>query len=262
MDLKQRLRDRDDTLSMLGCLVPSAVTAQVVARSGIDIVMFDLEHMPLDAATLHAMIAATQGTACAPLVRVPGHDPAPVKLALDLGAEGIVFPLVRTEREAAACVAATRYPPRGIRGWGPFAAHARWGVAAAEYLPRLGDRIVTCLLIETAEAVENIAGICAVDGVDFLFVAPFDLSTSLGVPGDFEAPAFRAAVARVEAAAHAAGVPLGGGPVTGPDAARDLATRGYRVLADFDLFQLGRTAGALAGWTKDAAGTASGAPAG
>ena len=95
------------------------------------------------------MIAATAGTRCAPLVRVPKRDEAPVKLALDLGAEGIMFPLVGNAGEAAECVALTRYPPRGRRGWGPFVAHARWGVFVAStkdgrvLSSRDGDRLFT-----------------------------------------------------------------------------------------------------------------------
>src|ERR671915_172159 len=114
------------------------------------------------AVSVHAMIAATAGMPCAPLVRVPRRDEAWVKPALDLGAEGVVFPLVRTAEDAAECVALTRYPPRGRRGWGPFVAHARWGVGLADYLPRRGEETVCVLLIETRAAVENIEAICRV----------------------------------------------------------------------------------------------------
>lgn len=249
MQLKSRLAGADTPLSFAGALIPSAVSAQAIAAAGVDMLMIDLEHMATDGAALHAMIAATQGTDCAPLVRVPGHAPEPVKRALDMGAEGIVFPLVRDAAQAAACVAATRYPPRGVRGWGPFAAHARWGVPALDYLPRFGDRIVTGLLIETAEAVDAIDAILAVDGVDFAFIAPFDLSTALGVPGDFAAPAFAQAVARIEAAARAAGTPLGGMARDRADAGA-MRARGYRIVGGFDLFQLRAAAEDLASWTR------------
>ena len=98
-------------------------------------------------------------------------DEAWVKPALDLGAEGIVFPLVGTAEEAAACVALTRYPPHGRRGWGPFVAHARWGVGLFDYLPQRGDETVCMLLIETRAAVENIEAICRVEGVDGMIIA-------------------------------------------------------------------------------------------
>src|SRR3712207_9052437 len=111
------------------------------------------------------MVAATAGTGCAPLVRVPRRDEGWVKPALDLGAEGIVFPQVRTAEQAAECVALTRYPPRGRRGWGPFAAHARWGVGLQDYLPRRGGETGGVVLIETPGAVEDSEGMCRVEGV-------------------------------------------------------------------------------------------------
>ena len=249
MQLKSRLADPAQRLSFEGALIPSAVTAQAIAAAGADMLMIDLEHMATDPATLHAMVAATQGTGCAALVRVPVHDAAAVKIALDMGAEGILFPMVRSAEEAAACVAMTRYPPRGTRGWGPFAAHSRWGVPPLEYLPRFGESIVAGFLIETAEAVAEIDAILAVDGLDFAFVAPFDLSTSLGVPGQFGSDEFRAAVARVEAAAQGAGVALGGMARNAGEAAA-LIARGYRIVGHFDLFQLQQAVGELASWVK------------
>ena len=84
------------------------------------------------------------------------RDEAWVKPALDAGAEGICFPLVRTADDAAECVSLLRYPPRGRRGWGPFVAHSRWGVNLFEYLPKRGDETVCMLLIETRAAVDNI----------------------------------------------------------------------------------------------------------
>src|SRR3954451_16635596 len=108
------------------CAIPSAVSVQAIAAGGADFVLIDREHGAIGRETLHAMIAATAGTACAPLVRVPAIDEAEVKIALDCGAEGIVFPLVRSVADVERCVAMTRYPPQGTRGWGPFMDHARW----------------------------------------------------------------------------------------------------------------------------------------
>ena len=139
--MKRRLRD-GETLAGYVAAIPSAVSVQAMAAAGADWVVIDQEHGAVGPESLHAMIAATAGTRCAPLVRVPRRDEAWVKPALDLGAEGIVFPLVRTAEDAAECVALTRYPPRGRRGWGPFAAHARWGVGLFDYLPRRGGETV------------------------------------------------------------------------------------------------------------------------
>ncbi len=238
MKLKDKLADPDKRLATEICIIPSATLAQALAATGIDALIIDREHAATNNETLHAMIAATQGTDCAPLVRVIDHNPANVKLALDMGAEGIVFPLVRTAQEAADCVASLRYPPAGIRGWGAFVAHSRWGVAPLDYLPEYGDKTVCCLLIETREALENIDAILAVDGIDMAFVAPFDLSTSLGISGQFGNPLFVDAVQRIENAAAAAKIPLGNGPANTRAQIDDLFARGYRIVGGFDILQL------------------------
>ena len=218
------------------CVIPSAVVTQAVAAAGAGFVLIDREHGPIGRETLHAMIAATAGTACAPLVRVGGILEDEVKVALDAGAAGVVFPLVRSVADAERCVSLVRDPPRGQRGWGPFAAHARHGVALGDYLAEVE---VTCgILIETAEAVEDIDAILAVDGIDFAVYAQYDLSTALGVHGRFDAPELLTARAEIERAAAAAGVPLGCAALT-EEATRDAIGRGYRVLIHgFDVLML------------------------
>lgn len=248
MQLKRKLADPGLGLSMELCVLPSAAVTQAAAAAGTDMVVIDQEHGAIGIEALHAMIAATAGSGCAPLVRVPEIGGAHVKRALDLGAEGIVFPMVRSVEEARAAIASLRYPPTGTRSWGPFLAHSRWGTAIDEYVPALGDRIVCCLLIETVEAVAEIDAILALEGVDFAVVAQFDLSTSLGRPGDFASPAFVEAVQRIEAAARQTGVPLGIGPVADREHAARLRARGYRILISFDVLRLRTGFTALADW--------------
>lgn len=250
MMLKAKLADSSRRLSAEICIIPSVTVAQAVASTGIDIMVIDREHAATNNETLHAMIAATQGTDCAPMVRVIDHDPANVKLALDLGAEAIMFPLVRTPEEAAACVASLRYPPKGVRGWGAFVAHSRWDVAPLEYLPTFGDKIVCCLLIETVEALENIDDIFAVDGVDMAIVAPFDLSTSLGISGQFGNSVFKDAVRKIEVAAQKANIPLGAGPANTKAEIDDLFSCGYRIVGGFDILQLKRVVSEMVGFVK------------
>jgi|SRR3954471_13259240 4-hydroxy-2-oxoheptanedioate aldolase len=231
------------------CAIPSAVSVQAIAAGGADFVLIDREHGPIGRETLHAMIAATAGTACAPLVRVPAIDEAEVKLALDAGALGVVYPLVRTAEDAQHAVSYATYPPGGTRGWGPFAAHSRHGVALGDYLSEVGPRITCSILIETAEAVENIEAILAVPGIDLAFVAQFDLSTALGVHGRFDSPEFAEAVARIEGAAKAAGIPLGTSGLT-PEQSRAAVEAGYRVLIHgFDVLMLKQQVAAFRDWT-------------
>jgi 4-hydroxy-2-oxoheptanedioate aldolase len=238
MFLKERLAAEGDVLNGVMGTIPSAVAAQAVAAAGADFLLVDREHAPIGRESLHAMIAATAGTACGALVRVPAIDEAEVKLALDAGAEGISFPLVRSASDVERCVALLHYPPRGSRGWGPFVAHSHHGTSPAEYSSAVGPHISCWAQIETLEAVQDIEAIARVPGLDVLVLAPFDLSMALGVEGRFDAPRFVEAVEAVERAAGAAGVPLCGVALDARRAA-ELAARGYRaLLRGIDVFML------------------------
>jgi 4-hydroxy-2-oxoheptanedioate aldolase len=236
--LKQRLAHEGEVLNGVLGTIPSAVAAQAVATAGADFLLVDREHGPIGREAMHAMIAATAGTACGALVRVPAIDEAEVKLALDCGAEGISFPMVRSAADVERCVALLHYPPRGSRGWGPFVAHSRYGTSPAQYSTTVGPQISCWVQIETVEAVQSIDAIVRVPGLDVVVLAPFDLSIALGVEGQFAAPRFVEAVAAVERAAAAAGVPLCGVAL---DARRaeELTARGYRaLLRGIDVFML------------------------
>lgn len=235
--LKRKLRETQDKLSMHVCTIPSATVTQAMAAAGADAVIIDLEHGAVDYASAHAMIAATQGFACAPTVRIAENDPVLVKRALDMGAEGIVFPLIDTAEDASRAVASLRYPPEGIRGFGPFIAHSRWDVPMLDYRATIEPELCCILLIETRAAVDNIAEIVQVPGIDLIVPAQFDLSTALGISGQFDHPDFVAAVEKVETAAQDAGLPLGGVAMAEAQA-RALFARGYRVICGFDLLWL------------------------
>src|SRR5215475_4725935 len=213
-NIKERLKAGKEPLGGFVNIIPSPVATQALAAAGADWLMIDQEHGPIGPESLHAMIASTAGTNCSPWVRVSRRDEAFVKTALDAGAEGIVFPLVTSAEGAADCVALTRYPPAGRRGWGPFVAHSRWGVPLFDYYAHRGGETVCVLLIETRAAIDHIQEICQVDGVDCLLIAPFDLSTDLGVSGRLDAPELLEAVQEAERAILKANLPLGGGRLT------------------------------------------------
>jgi 4-hydroxy-2-oxoheptanedioate aldolase len=232
------------------CTIPSAVVTQALAQAGADTVVIDQEHGAIGPENLHAMIASTAGTNCRPVVRVGKRDEAMVKLALDLGATGIVFPQVNTAQEASDCVAMTRYPPHGRRGFGPFIGHSRWGVPFQDYLQKIGSTIVCNILIETKAAIDNIEAICAVEGVSVLVLAPNDLSVELGCPGQFESPAFLQAVERFERATTAAKVPRSTLATTEAQVQAALE-RGYSSVGlGFDILLLKSAATSAIGWVR------------
>jgi 4-hydroxy-2-oxoheptanedioate aldolase len=229
-------------------IIPSPVVTQAIASAGADAVVIDQEHAPVGPESLHAMIASTAGTKCLPFVRVTKCDQAMVKLALDFGAAGIVFPLVNSAEEAADCVAMTKYPPQGRRGFGPFIAHSRWAVPFEEYFVSIGNTARCNILIETRAAIQNIEAICAVPGISTLVLAGLDLSVNLGCSGRLDDPEFLEAVERFEKATAAAGVPKGTLALTG-EQARVAAARGYSSVGlGFDILMLKSAAIAAIGW--------------
>ncbi len=247
-NLKHRLHHTDERVALHLCTIPSAVVTQAMAAAGADGVIIDLEHGAVDYGSAHAMIAATAGTDCAPLVRVAENDPTLVKRVLDLGAEGICFPLIRTAEDARRAIASMRYPPDGTRGFGPFIAQSRWQTEMPRMRTDTEDELVTMLLIETRDAVENIEEICAVEGIDLLVTAMFDLTTDFGVMGQFDHPDVQAAIEKVEAAAQKAGIPIGSNALN-EAMAKDLFARGYRAIAGFDVLWVRAKTAEFKSWT-------------
>ncbi len=209
--------------------MPSVAMAQVLAGSGVDALILDMEHGPIDLATVHAMIAATAGTRAVPLVRVPWSEPWLAKPVLDAGAYGINFPMVSTAALARETVRAVRYPPTGARGYAPSYAPIRWGLSTEDYL-RVADReVLNIVTIEEPAAIEALDEILAVPGIDVVVIASFDLSMAMGIPGRFDDPELQRLVAGAEAKIRAAGLPMGGVALT-PEAVRAKRAAGYRML--------------------------------
>lgn len=186
----------------------SPAIAELFGHSGFDFLVIDSEHAPQTPTGIQAQLQAIGNTPATPIVRLPRIDEEQIRLYLDMGALGILAPFVNTAAEAAEGARACRYPPAGIRGFGPHRA-AQYGLRTDEYFAAANDLVVFIALIETAEAVANIDEILAVEGVDTFVIGPVDLSISLGVPFDYEGSVFHDAQAQLAAAARRAGKPAG-----------------------------------------------------
>jgi len=234
-DLKRLIEERG---TAFGCWLnlASPLAAEIVALAGYDCVLIDMEHGPGSVLDALSLMQAVQGADPVPLVRVPWNDPVALKRVLDIGAGGVMIPAVDGPDEAEAAVAACRYPPRGARGMAAGIVRASgYGAAWQDYARHAHERLLLMCQIESAEAIGNAAAVAAVDGVDLLFVGPFDLSASLGYLGEPDHPDVRAMIGKVERAAKAAGKLLGGIP-TPERGAAELVAAGYDVvLADADL---------------------------
>ena len=182
----------------------SSYAAEVVGWCGVDCVTADLQHGMADVQSLIAMLQAISATPATPFVRVPSLDPPLLMKALDAGAYGVICPMVDSAEQARALVDATIYPPRGTRSFGPARGLLYGG---ADYFARADETIVRLAMIETAAGLDAVEAICAVEGIDGIFVGPNDLGLALGkgVSGDPTDPLVREAIARCVRAAKSAG---------------------------------------------------------
>lgn len=187
----------------------SAYPAEVCATAGFQWLLLDGEHAPNDVRSTLTLLQAVAAYPGHPVVRTVDGNPALIKQLLDIGAQTLLVPMVDTAEQARQLVAMTRYPPEGTRGVGAGAARAaRWG-ARRDYLHRANDEVCLLVQAETRTALDNLAAIAAVDGVDGVFIGPSDLAASMGHrgnPGHAEVQqAIEAAIATIRAGGKAAG---------------------------------------------------------
>ncbi|KAL4733974.1 Pyruvate/Phosphoenolpyruvate kinase-like domain-containing protein [Aspergillus similis] len=184
--------------------LPSFRTAQIVAQTGLDGIIIDCEHGYISDDSMHSATAAIAALGVSPLVRVRMTHGDLIKRALDAGAHGILVPQVHTAQQARDVVSDSRFPPQGRRGQGsafPAIAH---GIDLPTYMKTANETILVCVQIESTAGVENVDEICAVPGVDMLFIGPNDLALSvLGyVPARGDEPEFVDAIERIVGAAR------------------------------------------------------------
>ncbi|PZQ60222.1 MAG: aldolase [Phenylobacterium zucineum] len=220
------------------CSLPSALSAEALARGGYDWVLIDMQHGVADFATVCEMIRAVDGAGVPPLVRVPWNEPGIIGRVLDAGAMGLIVPMIQTADDARRAVEASLYPPVGRRSFGPVRPVLRDGPG---YVAAANEQIAVLPMIETAEALASIDEILAIPGVAGLFVGPMDLSVALGLPprDNDGAPAFDAALDAVVAGCRRHG------KIAAAYSSRDVAPT--RAAQGFDLISVTNDAGAVIG---------------
>jgi 2-dehydro-3-deoxyglucarate aldolase len=195
---------------LIGCWASLAnpVTTEILGLAGFDWLLLDGEHAPNELGALMLQLMALKDSPSAPFVRPQSNDVVVVKRLLDLGFHNFLVPMVDTAEDARRAVAATRYPPAGVRGVSVSMRGNRYGTVP-DYQQRVADHIVVAVQLESPTAVENVDDICGVDGVDAVFIGPSDLAASYGHLGDPSHPDVQEAMRRVIERARAAGVPAG-----------------------------------------------------
>jgi len=225
----KRALARDERQIGLWSTLGSAVVAELVGHAGFDWLLIDTEHSPNELPAIVAQLQAMQTGTASAVVRPAWNDPVLIKRILDIGVQSLLIPFVETAAAAAAAVAATRYPPDGIRGVSTGSRAAGYG-RIKDYPRAAAAEICVLVQIETLKGVENIDAIAAVPGVDGVFVGPADLSASLGYLGDPLNPVVQETIGRVLAACRKAGKPTG--YLTGNEAeAQKWLDAGFRFVA-------------------------------
>jgi 2-keto-3-deoxy-L-rhamnonate aldolase RhmA len=194
----------------------------------LDFVWIDMEHNALSLETVQGHIMATRGSETVPLVRVAWNDPVLIKPVLDIGAAGVIVPLVRTAHEARSAVAACLYPPEGIRGYGPRRPTNYGQLGGPEFCRAANASMLPMVQIEHIEAVKDIDEIVAVPGLASIVLGPQDLAGSMGLAGQPRHPEVLGAIDKVIAAARRAGIPIGIGSGDDAEILKDWLTRGIQ----------------------------------
>jgi 4-hydroxy-2-oxoheptanedioate aldolase len=217
--------------------IPSSLTAELAAAAGYDYVCVDMQHGLSDEGTMMSMFQATVGAGSTALARLAWNEPWLIMRALDLGAAGVIVPLVGSGAEAARAVQACRFPPAGNRSYGPIRAELVVGSSAPE---ELGEAVLCIVMVETREGLERLEEIASTPGLDGIYIGPADLSLALGLtPPAVGAQPLEEAITRVRETAHAHGL-IAGMHCAGGQEARARAAEGFELITvgvDSSLFK-------------------------
>ncbi len=205
--LNHKLRNGLPIIGTWVSLTDPAVV-EILCQSDFDFLLLDGEHSPIPEDALKAMLMAAKGSETAIIYRVRQNDEAMIKIALDLGVDGLFVPMVNSAAEAQAAVDATRYAPLGKRGVGPWRA-SNYFQDMAGYMDNARDTVTLILQIEDQAALPYLDEILAVEGFDAAFIGPADLTSSMGLFPETQHPKVLETIAQINAKCQAAGVPLG-----------------------------------------------------
>jgi 2-keto-3-deoxy-L-rhamnonate aldolase RhmA len=228
--LKNKLRCGDVCLGSWITLGDSGI-AEIMSNAGFDWLVVDLEHTTISIDQAGELIRTIDLAGCAPLVRLTSNNSDQIKRVMDAGAHGIVVPMVNSVDDIKNAIASTRYGPDGTRGVGLARAQG-YGPKFSEYLHWLKDSAVVIPQIEHKDALDCLEDILLVSGVDGFIIGPYDLSCSMGIPGEFEHPKFKEAINYILKTGLEMGVPAGL-HIVEPDTVRlrEVIAEGYRFIA-------------------------------
>lgn len=228
--LKNKLKNGETSIGSWITLAHPAV-AEIMANAGFDWLAVDLEHSVITIREAEELIRIINLSGKTPLVRLTSNDQNQIKRVMDAGSHGIIVPMVKSAQDALSAISYAKYPPAGIRGVGLARAQS-YGASFGDYLEWQKDQSIIVLQIEHIEAVEKIHEIFSVDGIDAFIIGPYDLSCSMGIPGEFKNPEFLSAVDKINAAAKEFNIPSGIHVIEPEqDKLEDAVKKGYSFIA-------------------------------
>jgi len=228
--VKRKLQQGQPTLGGW-IMISHPATGELLAQCGFDWVAIDMEHTSVSFETIESIIRSMERYHVISLVRIAGHDPLAISRCLDIGAQGLIVPMVKSGDEARQIVREAKFPPAGRRS-ACLSRAAGCGVENfRRYYTTFNDEIIIVAMIEHIDAVNNIEEIVTVEGIDALFFGPFDLSGSMGIIGQFDHPDFISAIDKVKQAARKAKMPIGIHVIApSPDEIRKRAEEGFQFI--------------------------------
>ncbi|WP_159950330.1 HpcH/HpaI aldolase family protein [Polaribacter septentrionalilitoris] len=237
--LKRKLQDKEVSIGSW-LTIPHQAVIEILSTAGFEWLTIDMEHSPISIETIMNLIGHIQGNNMQALVRVSKNEEVPIKRVLDAGADGVIVPMIRNKEEAEQAVNFVKYPPLGKRGVGLNRAQ-KYGTAFDTYQEWVKDEVVVIAQIEHIDSVNNLEEIFSVNGIDGIIVGPYDLSASMGYPGEYDRKEVKEALERVDEITKKLNKPLGFHVIdSGYEKTLEKISKGYSFLAfSLDFFFLG-----------------------
>lgn len=238
--LKQKIKSGEKPVFGTWLTLGHPSIPEIMAPAGFEFMVIDMEHSALGLSHTQDLIRSIEGQGLVPIVRVSENNRNTIKQVMDLGAQGVIVPMILNAKEAKEAVASVRYPPEGVRGVGLARAQG-YGFDFEGYKKWLKKDVITILLIEHIQAVNNLESILSVEGVDATLIGPYDLSASMGFPGEFERKDAQAALKQYEMVCRKLKKPMGFHVVhPNPKKIKELRKRGFSFFPlGFDSIFLG-----------------------
>lgn len=242
MNLKQKIRNNELTIGTW-LTIPHLSIVEIMATAKFDWIAIDIEHSAIGIENVMSLIAHIQANGMKALVRVSSNDEVVLKRVLDAGADGVIVPMIKSKEDALSMINSVYYPPKGNRGVGLSRAQG-YGTQFDTYQKKVTDEIIVIAQIEHIESIQNLNDILSIDEIDATLIGPYDLSASMGFPGQYELAEVKEVISQYESLCEKRNKPKGAHVISSDfNKTKEKIEDGYTFLAySLDFFFLGDSA--------------------